>query len=219
MFASVLPDPMLRAMELAWASFRAGSLGIGAVVTLDDSVVATGRNRLNEHDTGDDVLAGTSLAHAEMNALAKLKWRQHRGAELHLWTTLEPCLQCLGAIRLSEVTHVHVLAPDPIFRRIEEVQHLSPFLASRWPAIEHRDVDEWAALALLFQTHVGVFWGSPAPGWNETLPSMAALAAELVASGELLQLAADEPSVARTADHLWDRLGAVLPEVATLAGS
>lgn len=110
MSATVPPEPMASAVQLAWESFCAGSLGIGAVIMLGDDVVATGRNRLNEHHAGDDVLAGTSLAHAEMNALAKLRWRQHRGAELHLWTTLEPCLQCLGAIRLSEVTHVHVLA-------------------------------------------------------------------------------------------------------------
>jgi tRNA(Arg) A34 adenosine deaminase TadA len=210
---------MAHAMQLAWESFRAGSLGIGAVITLDDGVIATGRNRLNEHDPGDDVLAGTSLAHAELNALAKLRWRQHRGAELHLWTTLEPCLQCLGAIRLSEVTHIHVLSPDPLFRGIEQVRDLSPFLASNWPTIEHRAVDEWAGLALLFQTHVGVFWSASAPGWNERLPGVAALAGELVASGQLLELATTGASLADVAEQLWPRLTKVVPEVAALAAS
>ena len=69
-----LDAPMHRAVELAWESFRAGSLGIGAVITLDGEITATGRNRLAERDPGDDVLAGSSLAHAEMNALAKLRW-------------------------------------------------------------------------------------------------------------------------------------------------
>lgn len=212
-----LPPPMLLAMDLAWQSFRAGSLGIGAVVTLGDAIVSTGRNRLMESDAGDDVLAGTSVAHAEMNALAKLRWREHRGTELHLWTTLEPCLQCLGAIRLSEVTHVHVLAPDPIFRGIEGVRHLSPFLTSNWPSIEHRAVDEWAVLGLLFQTHVGVFWGASAPGWNERLPCLAELANALVSSGELLELAVGPADVAAVAAQLWSRLGTALPEVAELA--
>jgi len=212
-----LPAPMLHAMELAWQSFRAGSLGIGAVVTRGDAVVSSGRNRLMESDAGDDVLAGTSVAHAEMNALAKLRWREYRGDELHLWTTLEPCLQCLGAIRLSEVTHVHVLSPDPIFRGIEEVRHLSSFLSSRWPVIEHRPVDEWAVLGLLFQTHVGVFWGASAPGWNERLPRLAGLATELVAAGELVDLAASPADVAAVAEQLWERLSTVVPEVAALA--
>ncbi|MGB8857698.1 MAG: deaminase [Ilumatobacteraceae bacterium] len=217
MVAAEIAPPFHAAMELAWDSFRAGSLGIGAVITLDGSTVVTGRNRLMETDPGDDVLAGTSVAHAEMNALAKLRWREHRGAELHLWTTLEPCLQCLGAIRLSEVTHVHVLAPDPIFRGIEEVRHLSPFLSARWPALEHREVDEWAVLALLFQTHVGVFWGASAPGWNEHLPQLAALASSLVSSSELLELAEAPVGVAAVAGQLWSRLGEALPEVAELA--
>jgi tRNA(Arg) A34 adenosine deaminase TadA len=65
---------MHRAVELAWESFRAGSLGIGAVITRDGETLATGRNRLAESDPGEVVLAGTSLAHAELNALAKLRW-------------------------------------------------------------------------------------------------------------------------------------------------
>jgi len=34
---------MARALDLAWESFRAGSLGVGAVVTRDGEIVATGR--------------------------------------------------------------------------------------------------------------------------------------------------------------------------------
>jgi tRNA(Arg) A34 adenosine deaminase TadA len=65
---STLGPPMRGALELAWESFAVGSFGIGAVVTdRDGTVVATGRNRILEHDPGDDVLAGSSLAHAEMN--------------------------------------------------------------------------------------------------------------------------------------------------------
>src|SRR5262245_16534019 len=141
---------MHRAMELAWASFAAGSLGIGAVITAPaGEPVAEGRNRLIEHDPGDDVLAGTSLAHAELNALAKLRWQAHPDG-LVLWTTLQPCIQCLGAIRISQVTEVHVLAPDPLFRGVEAVRHVTPFLASRWPTWVEEPIDEWAVLALLF---------------------------------------------------------------------
>ena len=91
---------MHRAVELASESFCAGSLGIGAVITLEGEITATGRNRLAEHDPGDDVLAGSSLAHAEMNTAREAAM----GCEplgLQLWTTLQPCLQCLGAIRLQ----------------------------------------------------------------------------------------------------------------------
>src|SRR5262245_898530 len=114
----MLPEaaPMQRALELAWESFGAGSIGVGAVVTHEDAVVATGRNRVAETDPGDDALSGSSLAHAEMNALAKLRWGPRRTDGPELWTTLQPCLQCTAAIRLSQVRTVDVLAPDPVFR-------------------------------------------------------------------------------------------------------
>ena len=49
---------------------------------------------------------GLVLAHAELDALAKLRWGSPSDG-LELWTTLQPCLQCLGAVRLSPVRKVH----------------------------------------------------------------------------------------------------------------
>ena len=207
---------MERAFELAWESFRAGSLAVGAVVTRHGETVATGRNRLAEQDPGDDVLAGTSLAHAEMNALAKLRWGT-RADGLALWTTLQPCLQCLGAIRLSPVRKVHVLAPDPLFRGVEGARHLNEFIGSKWPDIVELPVDEWAAFSLLLHTHVVTFWGMTLPGWNEALPAIAGLAADLVASGELIDLASGSAPLAAAAAALWDRLGACVADVEILA--
>jgi tRNA(Arg) A34 adenosine deaminase TadA len=213
-----LEPPMHRAIELAWESFSAGSLGIGAVITRDGEMVTTGRNRLAEDDPGDDVLAGTSLAHAEMNALAKLRWGAHADG-LQIWTTLHPCLQCLGAIRLSAVTEVHVLAPDPLFRGVEGARHLNEFIGSRWPDFVQHDVNEWAVLSLLFQTHVSTFWKVSVPGWNEALPSIATLAADLVASGQLLELAGAKADVVEVIEALWPRLSDCVADVALVAAS
>jgi hypothetical protein len=179
-------------------------------------MVTTGRNRLAEDDAGDDLLAGTSLAHAEINALAKLRWGAQADG-LQLWTTLQPCLQCLGAIRLSAVTEVHVLAPDPLFRGVEGARHLDEFIGSRWPEFVQHDINEWAVLSLLFQTHVTTFWKVTLPGWNEALPSIATLAADLVASGQLLELADAQVDVVDVAEALWPRLGGCVAEVALVA--
>ncbi|MEO6124787.1 MAG: nucleoside deaminase [Ilumatobacteraceae bacterium] len=210
--------PMQRAMELAWESISNGSLGIGAVITTETGeILATGRNRLYETDPGDDVLAGSSVAHAEMNALAKMRKGVGRGAPIVLSTTLQPCLQCLGAIRLSDVTEVRVLSPDPLFRGVERARDLNEFLGRRWPAFFEREVDEWAALSLLFPTHTAAFWAAPVQGWNETVPTLATLAAELVASGELVGLALRDASLDEVADALWSRLDRCVPEIAALA--
>lgn len=215
---AALPSPMQRALELAWESAAAGSFGIGAVVVdATGAVVATGRNRILEHDPGDDLIAGSSLAHAEINALGKLRFRAHQEHELTLWTTLQPCIQCLGAIRLSAVRRVVVLAPDPLFRGVEAIRHVTPFLARSWPELTEREPDEWAALSLLFPTHLAAFWGAGVPDWDGVVRTVAALAAECVADGELVELAASGASVLDVARRLWPRLGAAVDDVRALA--
>ncbi len=209
---------MKMAMDLAWTSISSGSLGIDAVVTtVDGTVVSTGRNRLYESDPGDDVLAGTTLAHAEMNALAKMRSGQHRSTHLVLWTTLQPCLQCLGAIRLSDIDEVRVLAPDPLFRGVEQARHLNGFIGRRWPTIHELPVSEWSVLSLLFPTHTATFWNASVEGWNDHIPTLVQLAEDLVASGELVGHATAGDDVMSVADALWDRLSCCVDDVARLA--
>lgn len=213
-----LTPPMRQALELAWASTCAGSFGIGAVaVDQFGDVVATGRNRILEPDPGDDVIANSSLAHAEMNVLAKLPYRRFEGAGLELHTTLQPCIQCLGAIRLSSITRVHVLAPDPLWRGIERIVEQNDFLARNWPTVEELPVTEWSVFSLLLPTHLGAFWGNAVPGWHEAVPVVAALAQELVGTGELVAAARDRVSLDDISGALWPRLAACVDEVRTLA--
>lgn len=205
------------ALQLAWESFAAGSFGIGAVITTGDGVVvSTGRNRILEQHPGDDILAGSSLAHAEMNALAKLPYQRYERDDLQLFTTLQPCLQCLGAIRLSPIRRVHVLAPDPLFRGVERIADATPFIASKWPTIIELEPSVSSVLSLLFPTHLAMFWGASNPGWDSALPGLTALAHTLVDTGELIALAATTSEVSVVEAALADRLATCLGEVAEL---
>ena len=208
---------MRRALQLAWESTRAGSLGIGCVITdAAGDVVATGRNRLFEHDPGDDILAGTSLAHAEMNALAKLRWGMHRDERLVLYTTLQPCLQCLGAIRMSAVERVVVLAPDPLFRGVEGILDVNEFVASRRPEVVQRPIDSWSVLGLMLPTHAQAFW-SYNWGWADTLPNVWRHASELVAEKTVVDLVECGASFDQVLERLTPRLRDCVDEVAGLA--
>ena len=213
-----LDRSMQRALELAWESARAGSLGIGAVVAGGDGTeVATGRNRLFEHDPGEDVLAGSSLAHAELNVLAKLQYGRHEHDELVMHTTLQPCVQCLGAIRISPVRAVRVLAPDPIMRGVERIRDVNPFISSNWPQVEQLPISEWSVLGLLFPTHTGVFWSSQLDQWSQRLPGLTALAERLVATGLIIEHAAEAADIVTLASEIWSELGRGIPEVAALS--
>lgn len=70
---SRLSPPWRQAFTLAWESFRAGDLGIGAVV-VDPSgtVVATGRNRRHDRSNPPGEVAGNNLAHADWTAVLPL---------------------------------------------------------------------------------------------------------------------------------------------------
>jgi len=212
-----LGPPLQQAMHLAWESTCAGSFGIGAVVTdQSGAVIATGRNRILESDPGDDVLCGTSLAHAEMNALAELGFQTHADDHLILHTTLEPCLQCIGAIRMSSVDEVKVLAPDPLFTGLDAIADINEHIASNWPVVSRRPVDEWAVFSILLPTHLSSFWRTSLPRWTAALPTTVALADELAASGELIAEAASHRSVVDVVAGWWPRLSPCVSEVQAL---
>lgn len=126
-----IPPPWREAFLLAWDSYQAGSFAVGAVVVDEsDGVVARGRNRSGERATEPGVLAGTHLAHAEVNALAALPPGDYW--EHSLYTTLESCLLCTAA-----TTHVHVgrivyAAKDPLWEGIERLPELNPHVARRF---------------------------------------------------------------------------------------
>lgn len=212
-----LDGTMRRAIELAWDSLCCGSFGVGAVaVDPAGGVVATGRNRILEVDPGDDVLADTSLAHAELNVVAKLPYRRFEGVGLELHTSLQPCIQCLGAIRLSSIRRVHVLAPDPIWRGIEQIAELNEYLARNWPSIEEAEVTVWSVFALLLPTYRMRSSTSLPPGWAERVPRLTALVEQLAASGEIDAAIGQRVGVDQVVDALVGRLEQCVDEVAEL---
>jgi tRNA(adenine34) deaminase len=105
-------EPAWRAaFELAWEAFGAGTIPVGAVVTdADGTVLARGRNRITESSAPDGQIFGSRVAHAEINALVQLGMGR-RYLDCRLWTTLEPCAQCIGAAWIS------TMAASPSRRR------------------------------------------------------------------------------------------------------
>lgn len=92
-------------LELAWASYRAGTVPVGAVV-LDPAgtIVARGRNRIFE--------VGSRLEHAEVDALRRLGV-ERRYEDHTVCSLLEPCLLCVGAALMSTVGTIRYATADP----------------------------------------------------------------------------------------------------------
>jgi len=107
-----LEPPWREAFELAWEAYGAETIPVGAVVTDGAGVIlARGRNRIFSESAPPPQIFGSRVAHAEINALVQLTL-ERRFFDCTLWTTLEPCAQCIGAAWLSTIGRVAFAATD-----------------------------------------------------------------------------------------------------------
>lgn len=97
---------MRHALTLAARAEQAGEVPIGAVVVLEDALVAEGWNQ--------PILAQDPTAHAEIVALrgAAVRLGNYRLPGSTLYVTLEPCVMCAGAIVQARVSRVVYGAAD-----------------------------------------------------------------------------------------------------------
>lgn len=108
-------SPWRTALEEAWTASCEGSLPIGACVAdASGQVLARGRNRLGEARGVAGVISGHDLAHAEINALLTLPAvPRPECRDWTVYTTVEPCPQCAGAVTMSGIRGLSYAAPDP----------------------------------------------------------------------------------------------------------
>jgi tRNA(adenine34) deaminase len=95
-----------RAIALALEAERLGNLPVGAVITLDDEMIA---------EAGSTILRPHYYpgGHAEVEALRRVPPRLwHRSREMTCYSTLEPCVMCMGAILLHGLGRVVFGARD-----------------------------------------------------------------------------------------------------------
>lgn len=93
-------DAMRAALAEADLAAGEGEVPVGAVVVLNNEVIASGRNKsIRESDP---------TGHAEIIALRAAAARQgnHRLSDATLYVTLEPCVMCTGAIVQARVKRV-----------------------------------------------------------------------------------------------------------------
>jgi len=105
--------PWQAAIGEAWAAYQTGSLPHGAVITdADGHIVARGRNRINEKQIGGTELHGHRLAHAELNALIQTDWSSVNPRTCILYSVIEPCPMCIGAVRAANAREVRYAVRD-----------------------------------------------------------------------------------------------------------
>jgi len=84
-----------------------GEVPVGAIIVLNGEVIARGHNRV--------ITDSDPTAHAEIVALraAGIALQNYRLEGCDLYTTLEPCAMCAGAILHARIRRLIYAAPDP----------------------------------------------------------------------------------------------------------
>lgn len=110
------PEFMIAALSEAKAALEAGNLPIGAAVVHDGQVVALGRNAIS--------VPANDTRHAELVAIESIApfLAEHK-RECILYTTLEPCMMCLGAIINVGIDSIVIARPDPDIGALELLPH------------------------------------------------------------------------------------------------
>jgi len=207
-----LDEPWRVALEEAWTSWKAGSAGVGAVISnADGTIVTTGRNRILEPRTEPGVLASTFLAHAEMNALALLPPGPAAGKTIT--TTFEPCLMCASAIVQVRIGHVSFAAADPVFDGLHDWLGEFAFAAERLPARSCLGGPVGSFAHVLHLSWLA-FWlreGQVLDAHRRLSPRHLELARRVADEGHLADVAAAGGSAVDAINALW-------PELVALAG-
>lgn len=97
---------MQRALELARLGAAAGEVPVGAVLVLDNEIIAEGFNQpISQHDPS---------AHAEIQVLRNgaNAIGNYRLLNTTLYVTLEPCMMCAGAMVHARIQHLVYAATD-----------------------------------------------------------------------------------------------------------
>lgn len=106
MFTTFDHQCMARAFELANLAKDANEVPVGAVLALNDQIIAEGYNQ--------SIAQQDPTAHAEILVLrfAAKKLKNYRLINTTLYTTLEPCCMCAGAIVHARVKRVVYATQD-----------------------------------------------------------------------------------------------------------
>ncbi len=144
------------ALEQAQQALIHGDFPVGAVLTIDNQLVAQERNHIFSQQR--------TAAHAESTLItqhsAMIRSAYQEGKQMVLYSTLEPCLMCLGASVLHKIPKIIVACPDPLAgaTRIKP-QALGEWYINNWPRIEMGPYrEESYTLLVQFLQQAGSRW-------------------------------------------------------------
>jgi tRNA(adenine34) deaminase len=104
------------AFNNAWEAYKSNTIPIGVVILdRNNNIMSIGKNQI--HSDGDGLIKFHQLAHAEANAILKLS--EIKDINIHknirtftLYSTMEPCPFCFGAIVMGSIRNLKFASRD-----------------------------------------------------------------------------------------------------------
>jgi putative hydrolase of HD superfamily len=107
---------MARALLEAEVALRRGDRPIGTVIAHNGKIIASASNTFATDKS--------HIAHSELKAIqACASYLYHHGTECIIYTTVEPCVMCLGAIVMANIRHIVFGMPDRYIGARSVMQH------------------------------------------------------------------------------------------------
>ncbi len=186
-FWNGLTIPWQVTLAEAWSAYCHGSLPIGAVIMRGDQIIARGRNRIGERHNIVGMISGNSLAHAEINALMQLPG-DLEGSDAILYTTMEPCPMCAGAIRVAHVPTTIYAARDA-WGGSAQMFGLHPYMSRDNIRVQHAEIKtlEEISVVMLLQSYLEIGAGVSQLSKFETVLPNAVQIARAVFQTRLLE--------------------------------
>ncbi len=122
------------ALDEAKKSLDNGDIPVGAVLIIDGKLVDKGNNALYSNKS--------YVHHAEMSLLMKNSSAIKKAVgedklNVTLYTTLEPCLMCLGACNFHNISRIVYACPDPHAGATKlDVRPIGMRYKQKWPIVE-----------------------------------------------------------------------------------
>lgn len=195
----------------AWAAYCHGSIPHGAVVVdAQGHIVSHGRNRIREKTAEGREFAGNRLAHAEMNALMALDWSSTDVAGCRLYSIVEPCPMCIGAVRMAHMREVHYAMRDS-GAGAASLTDKTPFFASGQITVSAPADADFELVLMAIQVEATLSQAHPKP-WDwinmfaRELPRAITLGNQLFEERSLVQWKEEGRDAAFVLDQVHERL-------------
>lgn len=197
-------------MEELWEAWCASTNPIGAViVNPSGEVIIRARNHIYDSTPVPGIVANTPLAHAELNALIQLPTSLPERSRYSIYTSMEPCPLCMGAIYMSGIKTVHVAARDAYSGSLD-ILGKTPYLSKKpirvFPPENLLLEDAIAVFHTVFTIRRGGVYDFLLDAWRTTNPRGVNLGQELAESGLLSDWTAENRSVQQVLDALSEML-------------